>query len=89
MSEFVSEINEQNPFGESAFRHRLTGMKESGIRSIWFLTAIVAVLTVSFILLFLLMDGIPIFEEVGLTHFIGGETWNPTGVARLLAHLQS
>jgi phosphate transport system permease protein len=80
MSELVSETNERASVGRGIIGHRLTGMKESVLRGIWFSTAIVAVLTVFFILLFLLRDGVPIFEQVGLLHFLGGETWNPTGV---------
>jgi len=54
-------------------------VQERLIRSIWFLTAIFGVLAVFFILLFLLKDGLPLFETVSPAEFLFGETWNPTG----------
>ena len=53
--------------------------KERIIRSIWFITAIFGVLTVFFILVFLLKDGLPLFASVSPVEFLFGETWNPTG----------
>ena len=42
-----------------------------------------AVVVVTFILLFLLRDGYPIFVEVGIIPFLFGETWAPTAVEPL------
>jgi phosphate transport system permease protein len=53
--------------------------KETAIRTIWFLTALSAIIAIFFILLFLLRDSIPIFERVGLGPFLSGTTWYPTG----------
>jgi phosphate transport system permease protein len=53
--------------------------KETAIRTVWFLTALSAILAIFFILLFLLRDSIPVFERVGLGPFLSGTTWYPTG----------
>ncbi|WP_373008039.1 phosphate ABC transporter permease PstA [Methanoregula sp.] len=50
------------------------------MKSVFFLTALFAVVVVSFILLFLLRDGYPIFETVGIANFLFGSTWTPTAV---------
>ncbi len=49
----------------------------------FFFTAFFAVVVVSFILLFLLRDGYPIFVEVGIIPFLFGDTWAPTAVEPL------
>ena len=54
-------------------------MRDSLIRGMWFITAIFAVVTVFFIIAFLLGDSIPIFESEGVISFLTGEIWNPTG----------
>jgi phosphate transport system permease protein len=53
--------------------------KEKAIKTVWFLTALSAILAIVFILLFLLRDSLPIFEEVGILQFLTGTTWYPTG----------
>lgn len=53
--------------------------KETAIRTVWFLTALSAIIAIFFILLFLLRDSIPVFERVGLGPFLSGTTWYPTG----------
>jgi len=50
------------------------------IRSVLFTAAVFGVITVFFILLFLLMDGIPAFASVGFYDFLLGSVWNPAGV---------
>ena len=55
------------------------GLKEILIWGLWFFTAIFAVITVFFILFFLVRDAYPIFASVGLGDFLGGELWKPTG----------
>ncbi len=49
----------------------------------FFFTAFFAVVVVTFILLFLLRDGYPIFGEVGIIPFLFGTTWTPTAVEPL------
>ena len=53
--------------------------KETAIRTIWFLTALSAIIAVFFILLFLLRDSLPVFENTGIIPFLTGTTWYPTG----------
>jgi len=66
--------------GIPARSHRgILRIKESILKSIWFLCAIFAVVTIFFILVFLFWDGYPIFAQVGVWNFITGMTWNPTG----------
>ncbi len=54
-------------------------VREKAIRALWFCTAIFAVVAIFFIFIFLLRNGYPIFEEVGVWNFITGDLWNPTG----------
>lgn len=79
------------PWTGSAHRIALPGLshlagipvmrwKESIIRRFWFCTAIFAVATILFILLFLVSDAIPAFAEIGVVDFVFGQVWNPTGV---------
>jgi phosphate transport system permease protein len=58
-------------------------LKEQSIRTVFFFTAFFAVIVVSFILLFLLRDGYPIFEQVGVIPFLTGTAWVPTAVEPL------
>jgi phosphate transport system permease protein len=53
--------------------------KEKVIKTVWFLTALSAILAIFFILLFLLRDSLPIFENTGIVPFLTGTTWYPTG----------
>jgi phosphate transport system permease protein len=71
----------KNGFPGSLSPHARTGMdiKEILVRGLWFFTAIFAVITVFFILYFLVRDAYPIFEAVGFGEFFGGEIWKPTG----------
>lgn len=46
---------------------------------IWFICAIFAVLTVAFILGYLLINGYPAFIQIGLLEFLFGMQWSPTG----------
>jgi phosphate transport system permease protein len=52
--------------------------REGVIRGVWLLCALVAVVSVLFILLFLVGDSLPAFQEIGVVPFLAGETWNPT-----------
>lgn len=53
--------------------------KEKAIKTIWFLIALSAIVAIFFILIFLLRDSIPIFENTGIIPFLTGTTWYPTG----------
>ena len=53
-------------------------IRERAMRILLFLTAIVAVLAVFFIIAFLLQDALLIFEKNGVPSFLSGETWRPT-----------
>ncbi len=57
----------------------IPGWKEKFIRSLWFATASFAVLSVFFIIFFLVRDSIPLFQTVGVLDLVTGSTWNPTG----------
>jgi len=52
---------------------------DSIIGAVWFFTAVFAVFTVLFILVFLLRDGLPVFSEIRPADFLFGEVWNPGG----------
>ena len=62
---------------------RLSFLKERAIKTLFSCTALVAVVVVTFILLFLLRDGYSIFGEVGIIPFLFGTTWAPTAVPPL------
>jgi phosphate transport system permease protein len=53
--------------------------KERAIKTVWFLTALSAILAIVFILLFLIRDSLPIFRQAGIVQFLTGMTWYPTG----------
>ncbi|WAC05093.1 MAG: phosphate ABC transporter permease PstA [Methanoregula sp.] len=53
--------------------------KETAIRTIWFLAATSAIIAIFFILLFLLRDSLPVFENTGIIPFLTVTTWYPTG----------
>ena len=57
--------------------------REKIIRALFFFTAFFAVLVVSFILLFLVRDGLPIFAEVGVINFLLGPDWAPAAAEPL------
>ena len=62
---------------------RLSFLKEQSIKTVFFFAAFFAVIVVTFILLFLLRDGYPIFSEVGILSFLFGPDWAPTAVVPL------
>jgi phosphate transport system permease protein len=51
---------------------------ERGIRFSFFTIASASVITLSLIMLFLFMEGIPIFNRVSVTDFVFGRLWYPT-----------
>jgi len=52
--------------------------KERGIRMLFFLVASASIITLSLIVLFLFMEGLPIFKKVSLKAFLLGRLWYPT-----------
>ena len=67
----------------SARHARYSLLKEKSIKTAFFFTAFFAVIVVSFILLFLLRDGFPVFTQVGILNFLLGSDWAPTAVEPL------
>jgi phosphate transport system permease protein len=67
----------------SAGHARYSLLKEKSIKTIFFCTAFFAVIVVTFILLFLLRDGYPVFTQVGITNFFLGPDWAPTAAEPL------
>jgi phosphate transport system permease protein len=57
---------------------RISVMKEKTIKTVFFFTALFAVIVVAFILLFLLRDGYLIFSQVGIFDFLFDTAWTPT-----------
>jgi phosphate transport system permease protein len=54
---------------------------DKSVKGVLFIAAIFGVLTVFFILLFLLKDGIAAFYKFGFIDFLFGPSWNPAGAA--------
>lgn len=51
---------------------------ESGMGLIWFICAISSIISIFFILAFLIHDAAPAFFQIGLVEFFTGERWDPT-----------
>jgi phosphate transport system permease protein len=62
---------------------RLSFFRERAIKTVFFCTASLAVVVVTFILLFLLRDGYPIFLDVGIIPLLLGDTWAPAAMEPL------
>lgn len=52
--------------------------KEKGIRVLFFLIASASIITLSLIVIFLFMEGLPIFKKVSVKAFLFGKLWYPT-----------
>ncbi|MGA7874402.1 MAG: phosphate ABC transporter permease subunit PstC [Desulfoferrobacter sp.] len=52
--------------------------KEKTIRLIFFLAASISILILSLIVIFLFVEGLPIFKEVSIIKFLFGREWYPT-----------
>jgi len=52
--------------------------KEQGIRALFFLIASASIITLSLIVIFLFMEGLPIFKKVSVKAFLFGKLWYPT-----------
>ena len=81
MVKFMKKMNGIPNASES--KARLSLVKEQAIKTVFFFTALFAVIVVVFILLFLLRDGYAIFEKAGISVFLSGVTWAPTAVVPL------
>ena len=81
MAKFMKNMNRNLITTERSAR--LSFLKEQTIKTLFFCTAFLAVVVVTFILLFLLRDGYPIFVDVGIIPFLFGDTWAPTAVPPL------
>jgi phosphate transport system permease protein len=81
----IVKASNQNPgaLAVSAGHARYSLLKEKSIKTIFFFTAFFAVIVVTFILLFLLRDGYPVFTQVGIHNFLLGPDWAPTAVEPL------
>jgi phosphate transport system permease protein len=52
--------------------------REKGIRILFFCLALACITTLSVILLFLFMEGVPIFKKISVYDFLFGRLWYPT-----------
>ena len=52
--------------------------QEQGIRMLFFLIATASIITLSLIVIFLFMEGLPIFKKVSVKAFVLGNLWYPT-----------
>jgi len=64
--------------GASCSTAQASLLKEKFIKTIFFCTAFFAIIVITFILLFLLRNGYPIFEQIGVVNFLLGTSWTPT-----------
>jgi phosphate transport system permease protein len=78
----VKIVKKISSFSADSIAH-FSVLKEKTIKTVFFFAAFFAVVVVTFILLFLLRDGYPIFVEVGIIPFLFGDTWAPTAVEPL------
>lgn len=62
-----------------SFWKRTRQIREGAVWSLWFCTAIFAVVAIFFILFFLVRNGYPTLNLVGVWNFLTGDVWNPTG----------
>lgn len=53
-------------------------VREQAIRIAFFASATVSILVLSLIIVFLFMEGVPIFKDVAITKFLFGRYWYPT-----------
>jgi phosphate transport system permease protein len=54
-------------------------LKEKSMKTLLFFSAITAVIVIFSIIIFLFKDGYSIFETAGMSHFLTGMRWDPTG----------
>jgi phosphate transport system permease protein len=62
---------------KSTFKKKF--IKEKGMKTILFLSAISAIIVMFSIIIFLFRDAYPIFQRIGLGPFLTGMRWNPVG----------
>jgi phosphate transport system permease protein len=58
-------------------------VKEKGVKTLLFLSALSAIIIIFSIIFFLFQDSFPIFQKVGIIQFLTGMKWNPTGLPPL------
>lgn len=58
-------------------------VKEKGVKTLLFLSALSAIVIIFSIIFFLFQDSFPIFQKVGIIQFLAGMKWNPTGLPPL------
>ncbi len=77
----IARVPEELPIRDLplSFQMKTRRIREEAVRALWFCTAVFAVVAVFFIIFFLVMNGYPIFEQVGVLDFLTGDVWNPTG----------
>lgn len=56
----------------------MDSLKEKIMSAIFFLSALVSILAIALICLFLLVNGIPAMQKIGLFNFLLGQEWSPT-----------
>ena len=71
-------MNRKSPIVEQQTRGARRRRTEKAIRFSFFTIGSASVITLSLIILFLVMEGIPIFSRVSITDFIFGHLWYPT-----------
>ena len=76
-------FNPRSALITSAGHARYSLLKEKSIKTVFFFTAFFAVIVVTFILFFLLRNGLPIFSQVGILQFLLGPDWAPTAAVPL------
>jgi len=79
----ITGTRKEPEHGPASRTARASFLKEQAIKTVFFCTASLAVIVVTFILLFLVRDGYPAFAQVGLIDFLFGMTWAPTAVEPL------
>jgi phosphate transport system permease protein len=76
-------FNPRSALITSAGHARYSLLEEKSIKTVFFFTAFFAVIVVTFILFFLLRNGLPIFSQVGILQFLLGPDWAPTAAVPL------
>ena len=71
----------QNAQAKAQKARRLRDSVEWLVKNIFFLCGIVAVASVLFISVYLVISGLPAMLEIGVTDFLFGDTWLPVPAA--------
>jgi phosphate transport system permease protein len=82
---FSSRKNEENEVEASVMVGKIhlpwkgSGIKEKGMKTLFFLSAISAIIVIFSIIFFLFRDAYPIFQKEGIVDFLIGMRWYPAG----------